>query len=62
MLLRDFPKYAPQAVFSIQRVTWWNGERWVSRELTTMTISFAEERAKDPPLRDEAQTKMFGSY
>lgn len=60
-LLRDFPKYAPSADFAVvERVPFYHdGRRWVVRDLTVMTISFADARKRETPEAEAGQVSMF---
>ncbi len=60
-LLRAFPHYADRIQFRVTVESVWNKtlKRWESSLATTAVISFAPERAKDPP-PEHGQMPMFG--
>ncbi len=60
-LLRAYPHYADRIQFRVDRANVWNKDlkRWEYHVYTVAVISFAPERAKDPP-PEHGQMPMFG--
>jgi hypothetical protein len=56
-LLRAYPHYAPTAPFLVVlSEVWYQGNKYLHRDSTVVIISFAEERAKDPPISEQRPT------